>query len=301
LSIAVDAISKTIRQEGFVRITNSGGRLTLVSKDDRGIDVETASRGRFAADPRAIYARWRDFRRWAGDLRDRGGDRPIVESELGAPSPMPAQVFAIGLNYRAHAAEAGLAVPSTPAVFTKFPTCITGPVADVVLPSPKVDWEVELVVVIGTRAYGVPESDAWDHVAGLTVGQDLSERVVQWAGAGQFSLGKSFPGFGPMGPWLVTPDEIPNRDDLELGCTIDGETVQKSRTSDMVFSVSRLIAELSAVLPLLPGDVIFTGTPAGIGATRNPPRFLKPGEVLSSYIEGIGTVRNRLVATRPEN
>jgi 2-keto-4-pentenoate hydratase/2-oxohepta-3-ene-1,7-dioic acid hydratase in catechol pathway len=192
-------------------------------------------------------------------------------------------------------------VPSTPAVFTKFPTCITGPVADVVLPSSKVDWEVELVVVIGTRAYRVPESDAWDHVAGLTVGQDLSERVVQMAGAGQFSLGKSFPGFGPLGPWLVTPDEIPNRDDLEFGCAVDGETVQKSRTSDMVFSVSRLIAELSAVLPLLPGDVIFTGTPAGIGATRNPPRFLKPGEVLSSYIEGIGTVRNRLVATRPEN
>jgi 2-keto-4-pentenoate hydratase/2-oxohepta-3-ene-1,7-dioic acid hydratase in catechol pathway len=146
----------------------------------------------------------------------------------------------------------------------------------------------------------VAESAAWDHVAGLTVGQDLSERIVQWAGAGQFSLGKSFPGFGPMGPWLVTPDEVPNRDDLELGCAIDGETVQKSRTSNMVFGVSRLVAELSAVLPLLPGDVIFTGTPAGIGAARKPPRFLKPGEVLTSYVEGIGTLRNRLVAAPAE-
>ena len=127
-------------------------------------------------------------------------------------------------------------------------------------------------------------------------GQDLSERVAQWAAGAQFSLGKSFPGFGPTGPWLVTADEIANPDDLELGCSIDGETVQKARTSDMVFPVPRLIAELSAVLPLLPGDIIFTGTPAGVGASRQPPRFLKPGEVLTSYVEGVGTIRNRLVA-----
>ena len=132
----------------------------------------------------------------------------------------------------------------------------------------------------------------WRHVAGLTVGQDLSERVVQWASGGQFSLGKSFPGFGPMGPWLVTPNELVDPDDLELGCDIDGEVVQKSRTSDMVFSVPRLVAELSSILPLLPGDVIFTGTPAGIGATRKPPRFLQPGEVLHSWIEGIGSIRD---------
>jgi 2-keto-4-pentenoate hydratase/2-oxohepta-3-ene-1,7-dioic acid hydratase in catechol pathway len=277
-----------------MKLANLAGRAVIVT-GSAAVDVETASRGRFPADPHAVFAHWIDFRRWAGDLRE-PGDRPIVESELGAPSPRPTQVFGIGLNYGAHAAEAGLPVPSTPAVFTKFPTCLTGPTADVVLPSANVGWEVELVVVIGARAHRVPESSAWDHVAGLTVGQDLSERVVQWAGAGQFSLGKSFPGFGVMGPWLVTPDEIPNRDDLELGCAIDGETVQKSRTSDMVFGVARLIAELSAVLPLLPGDVIFTGTPEGVRASRKPPRFLKVGEVLTSYIENVGTLRNRLVA-----
>jgi len=277
-----------------MKFANLAGRPVIVTGSS-AIDVEKASRGRFPADPHALFAQWNDFRRWAGELRDRG-DQPIVESGLGAPSPRPTQVFGIGLNYKAHAAEAGLPVPSTPAVFTKFPTCLTGPAADVTLPSANVDWEVELVVVIGTRAYHVPESAAWDYVAGLTVGQDLSERVVQWAGAGQFSLGKSFPGFGVMGPWLVTPDEIPNRDDLELGCAIDGEAVQKSRTSDMVFGVARLIAELSAVLPLLPGDVIFTGTPEGVGATRKPPRFLQSGEVLTSYIENVGTLRNRLVA-----
>jgi 2-keto-4-pentenoate hydratase/2-oxohepta-3-ene-1,7-dioic acid hydratase in catechol pathway len=279
-----------------MRLANLAGRATIVT-GNAAIDVEKASRGRFPADPHEVFAHWTDFRRWAGGLRD-SGDRPIVESDLGAPSPRPTQVFGIGLNYKAHAAEAGLPVPATPAVFTKFPTCIIGPVADVALPSANVDWEVELVVVIGARAYRVPESAAWDHIAGLAVGQDLSERVVQWAGAGQFSLGKSFPGFGVMGPWVVTPDEVANRDDLELGCEIDGETVQKSRTSDMVFGVSRLVAELSAVLPLLPGDVIFTGTPEGVGATRKPPRFLKVGEVLTSHIESVGTMRNRLVAAR---
>jgi len=281
-----------------MKFANLAGRAAIVA-GAAAIDVETASHGRFPADTHAVLAQWADFRRWADAQSDRG-DRPIVEADLGAPSPRPTQVFGVGLNYKAHAAEAGLPVPSTPAVFTKFPTCITAPAAEVLLPSPNVDWEVELVVVIGIRAYRVAESAAWDHVAGLTVGQDLSERIVQWAGAGQFSLGKSFPGFGPMGPWLVTPDEVPNRDDLELGCAIDGETVQKSRTSNMVFGVSRLVAELSAVLPLLPGDVIFTGTPAGIGAARKPPRFLKPGEVLTSYVEGIGTLRNRLVAAPAE-
>jgi 2-keto-4-pentenoate hydratase/2-oxohepta-3-ene-1,7-dioic acid hydratase in catechol pathway len=158
-----------------------------------------------------------------------------------------------------------------------------------------VDWEVELVAVIGVRAHRVAEDAAWPHVAGLTVGQDLSERVVQWGAGGQFSLGKSFPGFGPMGPWLVTADELADPDDLALECAVNGEVMQKSRTSDMVFGVARLIAELSAILPLLPGDVIFTGTPAGIGATRKPPRFLQPGDVLTSTIEGIGTLRNRCV------
>jgi 2-keto-4-pentenoate hydratase/2-oxohepta-3-ene-1,7-dioic acid hydratase in catechol pathway len=141
----------------------------------------------------------------------------------------------------------------------------------------------------------VDEADAWSHVAGLTVGQDISDRTLQFAAGSQFSLGKSRRGYGPMGPWLVTLDEVRDPDDLALGCSVDGETVQDARTSDLIFGVPRLIAELSAVLPLLPGDVIFTGTPAGIGATRRPPRFLGPGQVLETWIEGIGTIRNRCV------
>jgi len=277
-----------------MKLANLRGRLTMITESG-GVDVETASRGRFAADPQAIFPQWTAFRAWAADVTS-AATESMLEADLGPPVPRPTQVFGIGLNYRDHAAESGLPLPESPATFTKFPSCLTGPNAAVELPSPIVDWEVELVVAIGTLARRVTVDDAWRHVAGLMVGQDLSERVVQWAGGGQFSLGKSFPGFGPIGPWLVTPDEFANPDDLELGCSIDGERVQKSRTGDMVFSVPRLIAELSAILPLLPGDLIFTGTPAGIGATRKPPRFLRPGEVLTSSIEGIGSLRNLFVA-----
>ena len=276
-----------------MRIANVNGRSTLLTERG-GLDVEQASDRRFAADPQSVFADWPAFRAWAERV-SAAGARPINAAELGPPVPRPSQVFAIGMNYRDHAAEAGLPIPSSPATFTKFPTCLTGANADVELPSGSVDWEVELVVVIGTLARHVAERDAWRHVAGLTVGQDLSERVVQWAAGGQFSLGKSFPGFGPIGPCIVTVDELSNPDDLELSCRVDDEAMQHSRTSQMVFSVPQLIAALSAVLPLLPGDIIFTGTPAGVGATRQPPRFLRPGELLTSSIEGIGTLRNRLV------
>ena len=146
-----------------------------------------------------------------------------------------------------------------------------------------------------SRADRVDERDGWQHVAGLTVGQDISDRALQFAAGGQFSLGKSWRGYGPMGPWLVTPDEVADPDDLALGCTIDGEKVQDSRTSDLVFSIPQLIAELSAVVPLLPGDVLFTGTPGGVGIIQQPPRALRPGQVLETWVEGIGTLRNRCV------
>jgi 2-keto-4-pentenoate hydratase/2-oxohepta-3-ene-1,7-dioic acid hydratase in catechol pathway len=208
-------------------------------------------------------------------------------------------VFAVGLNYRSHAEESGMEIPSVPATFTKFPACLTGPFADVELSGGTVDWEVELVAVIGRRADRVAEADGWSHIAGLTVGQDITDRTLQFAAGSQFSLGKSYRGYGPLGPWLVTPDELANPDDLALGCAIDGEKVQDARTSDLIFNIPQLVAELSAVLPLLPGDVIFTGTPAGVGITRQPPRFLQAGETLESWIEGIGTIRNLIVTPTP--
>ena len=277
-----------------MRIANVAGRATLIDRDGGGLDVEKASDGRLPADPQALFDQWDALRDWAA--RAPGGEFAVDPAQLEAPTPRPRQVFAIGLNYASHADEAKLGRPDSPPVFTKFPTSITGPNAVVALPSDSVDWEVELVVAIGRRAERVAESAAWSHVAGLMAGQDLSERVVQMAGpAPQFSLGKSYPGFAPLGPALVTADEVADPDDLELGCSVDGETLQRGRTGEMIFSVAELIARLSAVCPLLPGDIIFTGTPSGVGVAREPRRFLRPGTTLASYVAGVGELRNDLV------
>jgi 2-keto-4-pentenoate hydratase/2-oxohepta-3-ene-1,7-dioic acid hydratase in catechol pathway len=272
-----------------MRIGNLSGRLAVL-RNGRAIDVERASGGRFGSDPQAIYERWDEFARW----RPESTGEPWERSALGVPVPRPRQVFALGLNYALHAREAGLELPPTPLTFTKFPSCLVGPDAVVDVATDRVDWEVELVVVIGRAAHRVAAADAWDHVAGLTVGQDLSARDVQMLGSPpQFSLGKSFPGFGPIGPWLVTPDELRDPDDLGIGCAVNGEQVQSDRTSAMLFSVPETVARLSAICPLLPGDLIFTGTPAGVGNRMDPPRYLKPGDELVSTIEGIGTLTTR--------
>ena len=275
-----------------MKLANLDGRAVLVT-DDGGIDIASASHGAHGPDMRSIYDEWDDFVAWARGVED-ADTVAIDDSRLRAPVD-PRQVFAIGLNYAAHAAESGMQPPSIPATFTKFPASIVGPEAEVTLPSDSVDWEVELVVVIGRRAVGVSAEQAWDHVAGVAIGQDLSERVVQFAAGNQFSLGKSYTGFSPVGPWVVTPDELADRDNLALGCSIDGETVQDARTDDLIFDVPELIAQLSAVLPLLPGDIIFTGTPSGVGMARKPPRFLEKGQLLESWIEGCGRLRTHLV------
>jgi 2,4-didehydro-3-deoxy-L-rhamnonate hydrolase len=277
-----------------MRIANHAGRAALVV-EGRFVDVEQASGGRFGSDPQDLFERWDEVRDWASTWRGEGA--ALEPARLELPVPRPRQVFAIGLNYAAHAAEGGQPNPTFPPTFTKFPSCLTGPDATVALPSDQVDWEVELVVVIGRRAFGASEADGWSHVAGLTIGQDLSERAVQRRPpVPQFSLGKSFPGFGPIGPWIVTPDELADPDDLAIACSLNGEEVQKSRTSDLIFGVPALVNRLSSICPLLPGDVIFTGTPSGVGYARTPPRFLAPGDELVSSIEGIGQLRTRLAA-----
>ncbi|MFD7446744.1 fumarylacetoacetate hydrolase family protein [Streptomyces sp. NPDC059909] len=278
-----------------MRVGTVRGRPAVLS-GNRALDIALASDGRFPADMAALFERWDELAEWA-DSRGLDDAVPFTPQELGAPFLRPSQVFAIGLNYRDHASESGVAAPDAPPVFTKFPTCLTGPYDVVALPSPGVDWEVELVAVIGRRAEHVREQDAWSHVAGLTVGQDLSERSVQLAGpVPQFSLGKSYPGFGPIGPAIVTPDELQNPDDLALSCRVGDDILQQGRTKDMIFSVPELIARLSAVCPLLPGDLVFTGTPHGVGMARTPPRYLTPDTILISSIEGIGEIRNPLTA-----
>ena len=221
----------------------------------------------------------------------------VDQQRLGPPSPKPSQIFAVGVNYAAHSDETGIDVPAQPMIFIKFASSLTGPVGDLSLPTDTVDWEIELVAVIGRTASNVSAATAWDHVAGLTVGQGMSERTAQMAGTmPQFSLAKSYPGFAPTGPHLVTPDEMPDLDDVKLRTLVNGDVVQDGTTRNIIFTVPALIASLSAVCPLLPGDLIFTGTPDGVGMGRTPPTYLRPGDELTSHIDGIGTLRQRCQA-----
>lgn len=264
------------------------------------VDVESATDGRFGPTVQSVYERWAEFVAWRKGAEPGlvGGLEVLVAGDLGPPSPEPRQVFAIGLNYQDHADEANVAYPEVPPTFTKWVGSFAGPEQRLPLPADTVDWEAELVVVIGERAEGVPSEGAWSHVAGLTVGQDYSERTLQLTGpAPQFSLGKSYPGFAPQGPWLTTVDELDDPDDLAIECRINDEIVQKSTTRRLIFSVPQIISHLSSVVPLLPGDVIFTGTPAGVGGARKPPCFLVDGDVVETSIAGLGTIRQTCVSS----
>ena len=275
-----------------MRIANVAGRLALASGDG-WIDVEKSSNGTFSSGPQAVYDRWDEFSAWAAGLDSSAA--VAIEGELDTPVPAPRQLIAIGLNYREHAMESNLAIPEHPVVFAKFQSSLTGPGATVQLPSDGIDWEVELVIVMGREAHEVSEADAWDYVAGLTVGQDLSWRAVQTRGpAPQFSIGKSYPGFSPLGPVVVTPDEFADRNDLAISCALNGEVLQDGRTSDLIFPVADVVSRLSQSLTLYPGDVIYTGTPKGVGMGRTPQRFLVPGTLVST-IEGIGDLSITLV------
>jgi 2,4-diketo-3-deoxy-L-fuconate hydrolase len=278
-----------------MRLANLDNRPVLLA-DGGAIDLERASGGAFGTDFLDVYARWEEVRAFAASTT--ASPQAYDPASLGSPVPLPRQVFGIGLNYKDHAEETGVAVlPPEPVVFTKFPTCHTGPQATVALPSSRVDFEVELVVVIGPRAERAAEANGWEYVAGLTVGNDLSERTVQLAGpVPQFSMGKSYPGFGPTGPAVVSLDEIPDPGNLDLSCRAGEEVLQSGNTKNLIFSVPALISRLSRICPLLPGDVIWTGTPAGVGMGRKPERMLRPGEVLTSTISGIGEISTRLVA-----
>jgi 2-keto-4-pentenoate hydratase/2-oxohepta-3-ene-1,7-dioic acid hydratase in catechol pathway len=281
--------------EIVMRLANRLGRALLVSRDmARGVDLETVSAGRFGADSMLALGCWDALCEFAAGV-DLLGAPPVDAATLGPCSPRPRAVFAIGLNYRDHAQEAGLPIPKEPIVFTKFPSCLVGPHSDVIVFGDRVDWEAELVVVIGRRAENVPEARALEHVAGFCAGQDVSDRKLQFASQPpQFSLAKSRATFGPIGPAVVSLDELAQPLDLALHCDLDGERMQSSRTSQLIFGVPELVAYLSRHCELLPGDLIFTGTPGGVGSARK--RYLKPGETIRTAIEGVGTLVNRCVA-----
>jgi 2-keto-4-pentenoate hydratase/2-oxohepta-3-ene-1,7-dioic acid hydratase in catechol pathway len=288
-----------------MRIATLTNRAVLVTDRETGataVDIAEASGGRFGPSPRAVFEAWDAFTEWAA-VADLGAGDPFDPAELGAPVPDPRQVFAIGLNYRDHADEAKLDHPEHLVVFTKFASALAGPNVTVVLPSDQVDYETELVVVIGREVHRADHEEARRAIAGYAVGQDFSERAVQLRGpAPQFSLGKSYPNFAPFGPAVVTEDELPDPGKLRITAVLEGPsaadqpsvTLQDGTTADLIFPVEQIISDLSQIVTLYPGDVIFTGTPAGVGAPRG--LFLKPGDVLTSSIEGVGTMTNRFVA-----
>ena len=262
---------------------------------DRAWDIAEASGGAFGPDPMQVLGSWDEFGAWAAGNAPEDGE-PYDADDLTCPVPRPPQVFGIGLNYADHAGESGMEVPDDPLVFTKFPSCMAAPNAEVPLVPGNCDWEVELVVVIGRAGRNIAADDIEDHIAGFTVGQDVSERIGQFAGGyPQFNLGKSHRNFSPVGPAVVTLDELENPWDLRLTCSVNGVMMQDARTTYFINDVPRLITYLSSICELLPGDIIFTGTPSGVGFGMDPPQYLAPGDVIVSTIEGLGEITNRCV------
>ena len=236
--------------------------------------------------------------RWAYDppARERHHLKTAV---LVAPIPRPHKIICIGLNYRDHAEESKMAIPQTPTVFSKYATSVIGPNAPIVLPkiSTKPDYEAEFAVVIGKSGRHIAEADWRDHVFGYTIVNDVSARDFQMATT-QWMIGKTFDTFCPMGPAIVTADEIEDPHNLNIALTINGETLQTSNTRNLIFTVPQLIAHLSSVFTLEPGDIISTGTPGGVGFARTPPRWLLPGDEVSITVQGVGTLTNPVVAEK---
>ncbi len=272
-------------------LANIDNQAVLVDHADNYYDLATISGGTVDADPMTALEHSGALHMWNDQLE---GLRPtglLLDVELGAPVPRPRNCFGIGLNYRSHAEESEMELPKNPLVFTKFPSCVVGPTAEVELRSETADYEAELVVVIGTGGRDIPAGEAWDHVIGLTCGQDISDRALQFAAKPpHFDLGKSRDTYGPTGPVLVSPDQLADKNTIAITCHINDERRQDGSTADLVFDVPTLIAYLSGIITLAPGDMIFTGTPEGVGATQG--KFLKPGDVIDTAIEGIGTLRN---------
>jgi 2-keto-4-pentenoate hydratase/2-oxohepta-3-ene-1,7-dioic acid hydratase in catechol pathway len=275
------------------RLVNVNGRAAL-EHDGAWYDLAELAGDESLHDPLTAVARHRELHALSERCASATSGGRIADAVLGAPVPQPRQSFGIGLNYRDHAGETGAELPPAPLTFTKFPSCIAGPTADVPLSGDMVDWEVEIVAVIGRETSRVSVADAWNAVAGLTLGQDISDRAVQMTGVPpQFCLGKSFANFGPTGPALVSIDAFGDPDDIALWCDVAGERMQDARSSQLIFSIPTLVAYLSSICTLYPGDVIFTGTPSGVGMARG--RFLKPGEQIVSGADQIGELRNTCV------
>lgn len=277
---------------GF-RLANIGGRAALVI-GELYFDLEESSGGSLPSDPMVAVGMSEALSKLSDSLESAQATGNLADVELGPPVPHPQNVYAIGLNYRNHAEESNLPIPPAPMVFTKHSTCICGPTATIEMRSDDVDYEAELVAVIGKGGKSIAREDAWDHVAGLCVGQDISDRPAQFtATPPQFNLGKSFDTFGPIGPVLTSVDEVDHQAGLHLLCKINDDVRQDDDTGDLIFDIPAIIEYLSDILTLRTGDVIFTGTPDGVGVIAG--NFLQDGDLLTTSIEGLGTLSNPCV------
>lgn len=270
----------------------------LIMSDRNRIDVSA-----FVADYNENFFQTDGLVRLETWARSNAAKAPHVDPSvrLGPPIARPSKIICIGLNYRDHAAETGASAPSEPVLFFKATTSLVGPNDPVVIPkgAHKVDWEVELAVVIGAQARYVPEERAIDYVAGYALHNDYSERSFQLERGGQWVKGKSADTFAPIGPFLATRDEIPNPGNLPMWLKVNGEYRQKSTTANMIFGVPELVSYVSQFMTLLPGDVISTGTPAGVGLGMKPPKYLRPGDVVELGIDRLGESRQQVVAWTP--
>ncbi|MFT6369668.1 MAG: 2,4-diketo-3-deoxy-L-fuconate hydrolase [Maribacter sp.] len=228
---------------------------------------------------------------------------PMVnkQTRLGPPLVRPSKIVCVGLNYAQHAAESGMTVPKEPVLFFKATSAIVGPNDDLVIPkgSEKTDWEVELSIVIGKKASYVSETEAYNHIAGYVLHNDYSERAFQLEKEGQWCKGKGCDTFAPLGPFIATKDEVKNPNALNLWLKLNGETVQNSNTSDFIFNIQEVVSYISQYMTLLPGDIISTGTPFGVGLGFNPPKYLRPGDVVELGIEGLGSSKQKVKAYQP--
>jgi 2,4-didehydro-3-deoxy-L-rhamnonate hydrolase len=278
-----------------MKLANLAGRATLIV-GDRALDVEKASNGALGPDPAVLWDL--SFHDELRRLAQAATDADLVaydRKQLGPVSPRAGKILGVALNYRGHAEESGMPIPAEPGIFAKFSTSLTGPYDPVVVPVgiDKTDFEAEVVVVIGRTMRAVEPADVWAGVAGVTAGQDVTDRKEQWRKPlNQFSLAKSYDTFSPCGPLMATVDEFENPDDIEVVGHVDDLEVQRGRTSDLIFSVPELVAWLSRYVTLEPGDLVFTGTPAGCGVRRTPRLYLEPGMTLTTEVSGVGTMRN---------
>ena len=278
---------------------NYAGRAVLVDGDNYH-DLESQSGGAVPSDPMAALAKEDLLHDLQKKTAGRTPEGKIDPAKLGAPTPSPEKVFGIGLNYKTHAAESGMEVPDNPVVFAKFSSCIAAPNVVVELRSERVDYEAEIVVIIGKGGKDIPKSDAWKHVFGITAGQDVSDRAVQMASKPpHFDLGKSFDTFGPIGPVAVSPDALSNRDAIGVKCLVNGEERQNDTSASLIFDIPFLIEYLSHITTLKTGDVIFTGTPAGVGMMQK--KLLRDGDVITTVVDGVGTMTNKCVRVADHN